>query len=225
MRDPILKITKDDIDEALASTMDNLGNDVLYRLCSEHPHHKEDQSVFAKIWLIGRAYAAAIERRKEIVKGLEGDNFFKNAVSQIKSSDIDRWFEEFKRNPSAEKAIEIHFELTGLFNKISRQNKRSLASKYLHFHNPESFFIYDTRANGAIRKITPRAKNMWQGLSINKSDKEYENFYRRCCWLQKDLVSRFGRKLSPREIDKILLYFYQKEEDKKKNQDKLASIK
>jgi hypothetical protein len=42
-----------------------LGNEVLYRLCEEHPRHDSDDSIIAKFWLIGRAYAAAVERRKK----------------------------------------------------------------------------------------------------------------------------------------------------------------
>lgn len=41
------------------------GNDVLYKLCKDHPDHKSEDVVIAKIWLIGRAYSAAIERRKD----------------------------------------------------------------------------------------------------------------------------------------------------------------
>jgi len=38
-----------------------------------------------------------------------------------------------------------------LFSKISGLNKRSLASKYLHFHVPELFYISDSRAYDAMR--------------------------------------------------------------------------
>ena len=41
----------------------DLGNKVLYDLCSSYPYHKTDEEIIAKIWLIGRSYAAAIERR------------------------------------------------------------------------------------------------------------------------------------------------------------------
>jgi hypothetical protein len=39
-------------------------------------------------------------------------------------------------------------DLTGL-------EKRALASKYLHFHLPRLFFIYDSRAAGVMRRVSP----------------------------------------------------------------------
>jgi len=43
-----------------------LGNTVLYDLCKSYPRHDEEDVIASKIWLIGRAYAAAIERGKNI---------------------------------------------------------------------------------------------------------------------------------------------------------------
>ena len=39
------------------------GNEVLYRMCRESPLHEDPDVVVGKVWLIGRSYAAAIERR------------------------------------------------------------------------------------------------------------------------------------------------------------------
>lgn len=47
------------------------GNSVLYRMCEEEPEHKEIDVIVGKIWLIGRSYAAAIERRKNAVVELQ----------------------------------------------------------------------------------------------------------------------------------------------------------
>ena len=49
--------------------------------------------------------------------------------------------------------ISVHNFLTVIFNEISGLDKRSLASKYLHFHLPNLFYIYDSRADNAIRKM------------------------------------------------------------------------
>ena len=40
----------------------NLGNEMLYQLCRDYPDHKAPEVITAKVWLIGRSYAAAIER-------------------------------------------------------------------------------------------------------------------------------------------------------------------
>ena len=40
----------------------SIGNQVLYDLCRRYPYHVVDAEIVATIWLIGRAYAASIER-------------------------------------------------------------------------------------------------------------------------------------------------------------------
>ena len=135
------KITKQEIDKAIAKSAWDLGNKVLYKLCSERPLHKTDQEIIAKIWLIGRSYAAAIERHKSKSSDSKGDKFYERKVApKIRCSKIDKWFTRLKRDPKAENAIELHSKLTGLFYEISELEKRSLASKYLHFHQPDLFF-------------------------------------------------------------------------------------
>ena len=89
----IRQITKLEINEALANTSWDLGNKVLYDLCSTYPFHKTDQEIIAKIWLIGRSYAAAIERRKNKDLDAAGDLFYEDKVTPaIKRSGIDDWF-------------------------------------------------------------------------------------------------------------------------------------
>jgi hypothetical protein len=56
-----------------------VGNEVLYELCRTKPAHTDEAEVIAKIWLIGRCYAAAIERRKTNLG--ENDNFYLNTVA------------------------------------------------------------------------------------------------------------------------------------------------
>ena len=55
------------------------GNSVLYRMCEEEPEHKQIDVIVGKIWLIGRSYAAAIERRKNAV--VVGDDFYYDEVA------------------------------------------------------------------------------------------------------------------------------------------------
>lgn len=58
------QITKKDIASMRRRRVWDLGNRVLYDLCQSHPEHTRDDEIVAKIWLIGRSYAASIERRK-----------------------------------------------------------------------------------------------------------------------------------------------------------------
>ena len=56
------------------------GNSILYRMCQENPYHDREDVVIGKIWLIGRSYAAAIERRKNSDDFI-GDEFYYKAVA------------------------------------------------------------------------------------------------------------------------------------------------
>ena len=60
-----LDLTQGDIDHALEPSPWDLGNQVLYSLCLDHPYHTDGAAIIAKFWLIGRSYAAAIERRRD----------------------------------------------------------------------------------------------------------------------------------------------------------------
>jgi hypothetical protein len=90
-----------------------------------------------------------------------------------------------------------------LIKKMTGMGKRSLASKYLHFHKPNLFFIYDSRAINSIRKLTPPTKT---NLRIRTNiDVEYAKFCLRCIKLRDAIKSKFDTHLSPRELDNLLL--------------------
>jgi hypothetical protein len=59
-------ISRRDIDASRRPWPWDLGNSVLYDLCRKHPSHKTADEILAKVWLIGRSYAASIERRKNV---------------------------------------------------------------------------------------------------------------------------------------------------------------
>src|SRR5664280_500819 len=60
-----------DLDEASQTFDQDWGavDEVLYRLCREHPDHKDRRWSTAKVALIGRAYSAGLERRVTPPKG------------------------------------------------------------------------------------------------------------------------------------------------------------
>lgn len=202
VKNKLLKINNKEIDEVLADRTWDLGNKVLYDLCRKHPCHKKANEVIAKIWLIGRSYAAAIERRKNPTSKTKGDSFYVDCVAPaIIAEEVDRWIETV----TVKNAVQIHYRLTQIFNDITELEKRSLASKYLHFHRPKVFFIYDSRSVAGIRALTP--KKIKNSLSaVEECDTEYASFFCRCLFLQKELRKQYGRRLSPRELDKILIY-------------------
>ena len=75
-----------------------LGNNVLYDLCRAYPNHKTPEEIVAKIWLIGRSYAAAIERRKTAHNNdkANNDKFYENVVAAVLKSDLDSNLEKLK---------------------------------------------------------------------------------------------------------------------------------
>lgn len=182
----------------------DVGNRVLYRLCKQFPNHSESSAVLAKIWLIGRAYAAAIERRRNKATG--NDAFYlRTVVPKLLVSNIDIWIGETRANPRCfNTMVAAHGKVTRLFESISGLEKRSLASKYLHFHLPTVFFIYDARANEAIRRIgLPKVKN--HAFYPKQADNEYRKFAEKCGALRSIVRHEFGVSLQPRQLDNLLL--------------------
>lgn len=186
----------------------DLGNNVLYDLCRAHPGHSSEPAVIAKIWLIGRSYAAAIERRRN--KTDENDDFYVEVVApRVKNSGIDLWLQELEAiaaptDATSHQVVQVHGRVTALFDQITGLEKRSLASKYLHFHLPHLFFIYDARAvNGLqrLQQLVGRASS----ASIEGGDNEYRKFFEKCLRLQAHIKQRFEVSMNPREIDKLLL--------------------
>lgn len=191
----------------------NLGNAVLYRLCEENPNHKSPEEIAAKVWLIGRSYAAAIERGRDTKKDKLNDNFYeKTVVPKLQESKLDEYLNELRNHDEITSKnipliLETHGYLTGLFAEISNKDlkKRSLASKYLHFHCPNLFFLYDSRAVNGSKKLYPRFKTK----EVNaKEDKEYSIFFQRLACIRNKISQKTGRPLlSPREMDNILINY------------------
>ncbi|MGA2065457.1 MAG: hypothetical protein ABSG86_10825 [Thermoguttaceae bacterium] len=199
------EITPDDLASAQGVWVWDLGNQVLYDLCRSHFTHSSDGEIVAKVWLIGRSYAASIERRRNKKDGA-GDFYAGTVAPAVRRSDIDRWLAEVSRPgaPGAPETIITHKRLMDLFKSLTDLDKRSLASKYLHFHVPDRFFIYDSLARRAITKLVPRL-NRIPNIPAAEHDQEYKDFVRRCVWLRQHISDRHDVSLTPRQIDKLLL--------------------
>jgi len=57
-----------------------LGNGVLYDMCKEYADHIVPEAIYAKLWLIGRSYSAAIERNKS---GEKTEVIYRNTVDEL----------------------------------------------------------------------------------------------------------------------------------------------
>jgi hypothetical protein len=181
------------------------GNTVLYNMCKEKPLHNERNVVASKVWLIGRSYAAAIERVKE---DISADKIYSDFLNEIiaKSSHLDANIQSISKTENIEildrkLVFETHLMLTDILKKVTGLEKRSLASKYLHFHCPNAFFIYDSRARSAINSLVTKAD-----ISEYIGDCEYVEFYLRVLELQKFIEQKTGRLYTPREIDNLLVF-------------------
>lgn len=198
-------ISKCEVESARSPWVWDLGNRVLYDFCQSYPTHGDDSAIVGKIWLIGRTYSAAIERRKGADE--TNDKFYEEVVApKIRRSKIDKWIASLAEcePPGSLKSISVHKRVMDLFLSFTGLEKRSLASKYLHFHKPEAFFIYDSRARRAITRVVPRL-NRIPDMKIRKFDSEYKDFVRRCVWLRQHLEELYDIALTPRELDKVLL--------------------
>ena len=134
------------------------GNSILYEMCSNNPYHNQSDIIVGKIWIIGRSYAAAIERRKNASN--TNDDFYYDLVAPKMleiGDELDERLSQLRDDggtirDNVNNILETHKFLMDVFYELTGLEKRSLASKYLHFHCPELFFIDDSRARTAINR-------------------------------------------------------------------------
>lgn len=197
----------------------DFSNKILYELCANYPTHTVKYEVLAKIFFIGRIYAAAIERRKNKGEDENGDDFYiKKVVPKMINSKIDKKIQLLNQYDRIDEnnyliVLETHKYLSELFNELTELDKRSLSSKYLHFHKPKLFFIYDSRVSTAFSSCLPR-------YQISKSDKEkikekivddtYAKFLIKSLKLRNIFEDILEKQITPREYDKILIHYANK---------------
>jgi hypothetical protein len=212
-------MTKRRLERILNNYEWDFGNKILYDLCFNYPLHVVKSEILAKILFIGRIYAVAIERRKNRADGETNEDFYlKKVVPRIKRSRIDQKLSDLNDLLRADDdnfivLLKTHKYLLELFNTLTELNKHSLSSKYLHFHKPDLFFIYDSRAITALRKCLPRyrlPRNKLQIINSNKVDNEYSKFFVKSMELRLRIENKLRRQITLREYDKILIYYSNK---------------
>jgi hypothetical protein len=205
-----MRITKRAIQRALSEDDPwRIGNETLYDLCRRYPRHERDAEIVAKVWLIGRAYSASIERGrgKAAASDLSNDRFYTETVPKIlAASELDQRLQNLQEPQGIDESnvhavLGVHAYLVRLFHRLTKKNKRSLASKYLHFHRPDFFFIYDSRAAAAIRALGIRQK----AVEVRGVDPAYSGFVGAALRLREQVFTEFGHKLGPRQLDRLLL--------------------
>lgn len=203
--------THKQLDTARQKSVWDFGNTILYKLCKENFKHDLDEHILTKVLFIGRIYAAAVERRKNKSNDIN-DNFYTDTVTPtFKKSKLDDKLSDLK-NLKTEKieniksVLQTHYYLTSILQKITALDKRSFSSKYLHFHLPDLFYIYDSRAVSALRQFTSQVpKDLKHILDLDDIDKEYAKFYCKCFDLRRQIKSQFNFDLTHRQLDNLLI--------------------
>lgn len=203
------------------SKLGDKGNNILYNMCKTYPYHKNTDEIIAKIWLIGRSYAAAIERRRN--KKHSNDSFYIWAANEIKRFGFD---EKIQRIPINTHKLDIenfkliyetHSYITQKFYDITKLKKRSLASKYIHFHRP-IVPIYDSRAERSIREVFNTYefleelpdKMIFGSQEVLNNNREYLKFIKKIFRLQRFLLENNCKYYTARDIDKYLVDLQEK---------------
>ncbi|MDD5364338.1 MAG: hypothetical protein PHR30_03300 [Gallionellaceae bacterium] len=188
-------ITREFIADTLAQSILDPRTRALYELCFMHRHHFQDDIVTDKLRMIVRIGAE---------HGFHVNDFSPEfAAHRLGQSGVDRWFAGIATAERLDQALvfEMHKRIMDVFADLPAEQARSLASKYLHFHFPELFFIYDSRVAAA-------AFDLGQGecgyLARSEHDPDYGRFFACCRKLTERLVGPAGRRLNPREMDRVL---------------------
>lgn len=189
-----------------------ISNGVLYSLCKRHPGHADLKASTAKMLIIGRTYAASAERGRSAggTGTVSGDAFYTSLLPRaLKRSRLDRLLLPLRNVRAATDehvtaGLAVHWELMRVLRELTGLEKRSLASKYLHFHVPGLFFVYDSRADRALRRVGPKYRPSLLPLGTD-GDPSYLRFVSRAMALREQLEGRFGVRLTPRQLDRLLL--------------------
>lgn len=136
-------------------------NSLLYRLCEIEPQHTDAGIVAAKAGLIGSFYSASPKRGIGPSRGETNVDFFDRLGSFVCRSPVDDWLDEARQQGSLScqnlhRLADIHRLFDQLIvsfinNEWNRgtsnrtaHSRTSFSSKYLHFHVPGGFPIYDS---------------------------------------------------------------------------------
>jgi len=189
----------------------DFGNEILYRLCRDNFTHKQSDKTLTKVLFIGRIYATAIERRKNKEDEIN-DNFYIDTVEPtFFNSHLDDWLQDLNRIKEISidrilQILKVHYSLTSILYNITHLNKRSFCSKYLHFHLPELFFIYDSRALIGLRTFINKVPKELKSFTLSKNiDQEYAKFFCKCFYLKQQIQKNHNISLTNRELDNILI--------------------
>lgn len=188
-------LTREFITGALADSVLEPRVRALYELCFMHRHHFRDDIVADKLRMLVRLCAE---------RGLRMRDFSPEYVAhRLGRAAVDRWFGGLATAEKLDIALllEVHKHMMRVFDDLDEAEARSLASKYLHFHFPELFFVFDSRVEAAAMAL---GEGECGYLAIHEHDPVYGRFYACARKLVDKMTPQVGRRLGPRELDRVL---------------------
>lgn len=202
---PIL--TREFVADTLTQSILDHRSRALYDLCFLHRDHLRDVIVADKLRLIARLFAEyeagpgfSPERGAHCLAKSPVDHWFATVAT---AEELDGWL-----------PLELHKRLMNVFDDLPEAEARSLASKYLHFHFPELFYIHDSLVERAARQLVGEECGY---LAMNEHDPAYGQFHACCRRLGERLARDLGRRLSPRELDRVLRAWLDVDEARKRD--------
>jgi hypothetical protein len=100
-----------------------------------------------------------------------------------------------------------------IVRSLAGQERRSLASEYLHFHRPDAFLIYDSRACTTLRYLRTLVPASTRRLPVDADDAN-GRFVLEALACRDGLTERYHVHLTPRQFDRILLALHQRGQEK-----------
>jgi hypothetical protein len=150
---------------------------LLYDLCQKHPDHTDRHSVYAKLWVIGRAYTTGIERAIR-ANGKMGGSLTALAEQMVsKGKQLNELFSELAEvsqpltEENAKQVIALHGRFIKIIGSVLRAkiSPRSFASKYMHFHC-NAVPIIDSVADAKLRTLVRWRTAFNFGMPKNADD-------------------------------------------------------
>lgn len=118
VQDRMLRLTIERVRAACDPTPWDFANDILYEMFRKNPLHTDCRVVIGKVLILGRTYAAAIERRTATEADSANESYYvERVVPEIMDSGIDRWIAQAARvepvSPfGLETMVGLHHETT-----------------------------------------------------------------------------------------------------------------
>ena len=187
-------------------------NDTLYGLCRNNPGHSSLSVINAKFYIIGRTYAAGIERirRKSDDENADLRDLVKHIYRNRQSVDpILECLSKIKEpltSESLKTIIVAHGVFLNLLKKgLGGRAPRSFASKYLHFHCPV-VPIFDSIASKEL-SYGQRWNMAFELFAIPKgADRDYYYRFAMRFWRHYNDATEKGLEPTARLIDNYLLW-------------------